>query len=36
MVCVQNKFHEKSIWPTSTGSGDFASFDINGKPVEKI
>ena len=36
MVCVQNKFHEKSIWPTSTGSGDFASFDINGKAVEKI
>jgi len=25
-----------SIWPTSLGSADFASIDINGKPVDKI
>jgi len=25
-----------SEWPTNLGSADFASFDINGKPVPKI
>jgi len=25
-----------SEWPTNLGSADFASIDINGKPVKKI
>jgi len=25
-----------SEWPTNLGSADFASIDINGKPVDKI
>ena len=36
MLCVQNKFHQVSEWPTNLGSADFASIDINGKPVDKI
>lgn len=36
MLCVQNKFHQVSEWPTSLGSADFASIDINGQPVDKI
>ena len=36
MLCVQNKFHQVSEWPTNLGSADFASVDINGNPVDKI